>query len=155
MATRVGVQLGSVYMRREEFSKAVSEYDEVIGMDAALPAPYVERAQAYAALGLYRKAVTDLEQYLKMTDPQRQRVARVNAAIASSSSPPSRQAFPNPYWATSSFGSRSAIWRSCSSRSSLTLELLPRPALGVQRALAPGFPGAPSPGRLRPVSDGG
>jgi tetratricopeptide (TPR) repeat protein len=72
--------LGSVFMRREEFSKAVAEYDEVIGMDPALPAPYVERAQAYAALGLYRKAVQDLEQYLKMTDPQRQRLARVNAA---------------------------------------------------------------------------
>lgn len=72
--------LASVYMRREQFSRAVKEYDEVIAIDAAVPAAYVERAQAYAALGIYGEAVKDLESYLKMTDPQKQRRARVHAA---------------------------------------------------------------------------
>ena len=72
--------LGSVYMRREQFSKAVNEYDEVVAMDPAVPAAYVERAQAYAALGVYQNAIKDLERYLKMTDPEKQRRARVRAA---------------------------------------------------------------------------
>lgn len=76
----VHLLLASVHMRREEFSEAITQYDEVVKMDPALPAAYLERGQAYAALGLYPQAVTDLEQYLKMTDPERQRKARVNAA---------------------------------------------------------------------------
>jgi tetratricopeptide (TPR) repeat protein len=72
--------LGAVYMRREQFAMAVKEYDEIIAMDPAVPAAYVERAQAYAALGVYSEAVKDLERYLKMTDPQKQRRSRVQAA---------------------------------------------------------------------------
>jgi tetratricopeptide (TPR) repeat protein len=72
--------LGAVHMRREEFDRAVTEYGAVIELDPATPAAYVERAQAYAALGRYSLAVGDLEQYLKMTDPEKQRRSRVNAA---------------------------------------------------------------------------
>jgi tetratricopeptide (TPR) repeat protein len=72
--------LGSVHMRRDEFHLAVDEYDQVIELDAAMPAAYLERAQAQAAQGRYPEAVADLEQYLKMTDPQKQRRARVAAA---------------------------------------------------------------------------
>ena len=76
----VHLLLGSVYMRREQFAKAVEEYDAVLGLDSATTAAYVERAQAYAALGLYPQAVKDLEQFLRITDPQKERRARVNAA---------------------------------------------------------------------------
>lgn len=76
----VHLLLGSVYMRREQFSKAVGEYDAVLALDSATTAAYVERAQAYAALGLYPQSVKDLEQYLRITDPQEERRARVNAA---------------------------------------------------------------------------
>ena len=76
----VHLLLGSVYMRREQFAKAVEEYDAVLGLDSATTAAYVERAQAYAAMGLYDQAVKDLEQYLRITDPQKDRRARVNAA---------------------------------------------------------------------------
>lgn len=81
-AKELGVHLllGSVYMRREQFAKAVDEYDAVLALDSATTAAYVERAQAYAALGLYPQAVKDLEQYLRITDPQKDRRARVNAA---------------------------------------------------------------------------
>lgn len=72
--------LGSVEMRRENFNKAIDHYDAVVELDPAMPAAYVERAQAYAAMTLYPQAVADLEQYLKMTDPEKHRGARVNAA---------------------------------------------------------------------------
>lgn len=76
----VHLLLGSVYMRREEFGKAVEEYEAALTLDPATVAAYVERAQAYAALGVYPQAVKDLEQYLRITDPQKERKARVNAA---------------------------------------------------------------------------
>lgn len=76
----VHLLLGSVYMRREQFAKAVEEYDAVLQLDSATTAAYVERAQAYAALRLYPQAVKDLEQFLRITDPQKQRRSRVNAA---------------------------------------------------------------------------
>ena len=76
----VHLLLGSVYMRREQFAKAVEEYDAVLGLDSATTAAYVERAQAYAALGLYPQAVKDLEQFLRITDPEKERRSRVNAA---------------------------------------------------------------------------
>ncbi|MHC5012775.1 MAG: tetratricopeptide repeat protein, partial [Planctomycetota bacterium] len=68
--------LGAVYMRRDEFANAVRCYDAVLELDPATPAAYVERAQAHAAVGLYDEAIEDLEQYLKMTDPQKHRRAR-------------------------------------------------------------------------------
>ncbi len=73
------LMLASVHMRRQEFGSAIEEYSEVIKLDASLPAAYVERAQAYAALRQYRPAVADLEEYLKITDPQMHREERLNA----------------------------------------------------------------------------
>ena len=73
------LMLASVHMRRAEFGAAIEEYTEVIKLDAAVPAAYVERAQAYAALRQYRQAVDDLEEYLKITDPQVHREQRLNA----------------------------------------------------------------------------
>jgi tetratricopeptide (TPR) repeat protein len=73
------LMLASVYMRREEFDKAIAAYDVVIDMDPTVPAAYVERAQAHAGLADYSSAIRDLEEYLKMTDPQRHRSARASA----------------------------------------------------------------------------
>lgn len=72
--------LGSVYMRRDEFADAVAEYDAVLTIDPASAPAYVERAQAYARLGQYALAVQDVEEYLKLTDPVKQRKARLEAA---------------------------------------------------------------------------
>jgi tetratricopeptide (TPR) repeat protein len=72
--------LGSVHMRREEFQKAVDQYDEILDRDPARVAALVERAQAYAGLGLYQRAVVDLEEYLKLTDARTQREERISAA---------------------------------------------------------------------------
>jgi tetratricopeptide (TPR) repeat protein len=72
--------LATVHMRREEFDLAVGEYDAVIALDPAVPAAYLERAQALAAGRRYPAAVADLEQYLKITDPEKQRSARASAA---------------------------------------------------------------------------
>ncbi len=72
--------VGSVHMRRDEFGSAVREFSKVIEMDSAVPAAYVERAQAYANLHQYSLAVRDLEQYLKITDPATHRDQRINAA---------------------------------------------------------------------------
>jgi tetratricopeptide (TPR) repeat protein len=72
--------LGSVHMRREEFDQAADAYSAVLQVDRATPAAYVERAQARAALNQHGLAVEDLEQYLKLTDPVKQRDARAHAA---------------------------------------------------------------------------
>ncbi len=71
--------LGSVYMRRGEFGKAANAYSEVIKIDQAVPAAYLERAQSLAALQQYNQAVNDLEQYLKITDPALHRSQRMKA----------------------------------------------------------------------------
>jgi tetratricopeptide (TPR) repeat protein len=72
--------LGSVHMRRDAFAEAVAEYDAVLAIDPATPAAYVERAQAYARMNQHALAVRDLEEYLKLTDPVKQRAGRVSAA---------------------------------------------------------------------------
>jgi tetratricopeptide (TPR) repeat protein len=77
---KVHLLLGSVHMRREEFALAVDEYSAVLEIDPATPAALVERAQAQAKMGKFPLAVKDLEDYLKLTDPQRQRAARTRAA---------------------------------------------------------------------------
>jgi len=73
------LMLASVYMRRMEFGQAVNAYTRVIKLDAAVPAAYVERAQAYGALTEYKLAISDLEEYLKITDPQLHRMQRLLA----------------------------------------------------------------------------
>jgi tetratricopeptide (TPR) repeat protein len=73
------LMLASVYMRRMEFAQAVNAYSRVIKLDAAVPAAYVERAQAYGALNQYKLAINDLEEYLKITDPQMHRSQRLSA----------------------------------------------------------------------------
>jgi tetratricopeptide (TPR) repeat protein len=72
--------LGSVRMRREEFVEAVEAYDAVLDLDPAMAAAFVERAQAYAALGQHARAIADLEEYLKVTDPVKHRKPRLKAA---------------------------------------------------------------------------
>ncbi|MBL9087598.1 MAG: tetratricopeptide repeat protein [Planctomycetia bacterium] len=72
--------LASVLMRNNDSVGAVREYDRVIELDPAVPASYVERAQAYARGRSYRLAVNDLEHYLKITDPVAQRQPRIRAA---------------------------------------------------------------------------
>jgi tetratricopeptide (TPR) repeat protein len=76
---KVHLMLGSVHMRREEYQLALDEFNAVLEIDPATPAALVERAQAEAKLGLYREAVADIEAYLKLTDPERQRTARSKA----------------------------------------------------------------------------
>lgn len=76
---KMHLMLASVHMRRSEFSSAVDSYTEVIGLDSTVPAAYVERAQAFGAMGEYRRAVMDLEEYLKITDPQVHREQRTSA----------------------------------------------------------------------------
>jgi tetratricopeptide (TPR) repeat protein len=77
---KVHLLLGSVHMRREEYALALDEFSAVLEIDPARPAALVERAQALAKLGRFPLAVKDLEDYLKLTDPQRQRAARTRAA---------------------------------------------------------------------------
>jgi|GEM_PF-2507739 len=72
--------VASVLMRTNDPLGAVREYDRVIELDPAVPASYVERAQAYARSRSYRLAVGDLEHYLKITDPVAQRQPRIRAA---------------------------------------------------------------------------
>ena len=72
--------VASVLMRRKDAAGAVQEYDAILAIDPARPAAYVERAQAYAMLGDPRKAMTDLETYLKITDPVKHHEARIKAA---------------------------------------------------------------------------
>ena len=71
--------LGSVYMRRSEFGKAANAYSQVIKIDQSVPAAYLERAQSLAALQQYNRAVNDLEEYLKITDPALHRTQRMKA----------------------------------------------------------------------------
>lgn len=72
--------LGSVHFRRGEFDRASEQYTEVIRMDPSIPAAYIERAQTYAALRQYSRAASDVEEYLKITDPTEHREERINAA---------------------------------------------------------------------------
>lgn len=72
--------LASVLMRSRDYRGAITEFDTVLEMDPARPAARLERAQAHAATGDHRRAVADLEEYLKVTDPVRQRGARLKAA---------------------------------------------------------------------------
>jgi tetratricopeptide (TPR) repeat protein len=77
---KVHLMLGAVHMRREQYQMALDEFNAVLEIDPATPAALVERAQAYGKLAQYTEAVTDLETYLKLTDPERQRAARARAA---------------------------------------------------------------------------
>ena len=72
--------LASVLMRTHDYRGSVAEYDTVLEMDPVRPAARVERAQALAASGDYKRAIADLEEYLKITDPVKQRGARLKAA---------------------------------------------------------------------------
>lgn len=78
----IGMRLlvASVLMRRKQWNEAAGEYTRVLELDPARPAAYAERAQAWALVGDYKKAVLDLEAFLKITDPIKQRDARINAA---------------------------------------------------------------------------
>ncbi|MDJ0521344.1 MAG: tetratricopeptide repeat protein [Planctomycetota bacterium] len=76
---RMHLMLASVHMRRMEFGQAVQRYTSVVKIDSTVPAAYLERAQAYAALGDHSKAIADLEEYLKITDPAIHRQQRMNA----------------------------------------------------------------------------
>ncbi len=73
------LMIGSVHMRREDFGKAIEAYTALLEIDPAVPAAYIERAQARAAHSQYRLAIQDIEEYLKLTDPQRHRTQRTNA----------------------------------------------------------------------------
>jgi tetratricopeptide (TPR) repeat protein len=77
----VGMRLlvGSVMIRDARYLEAVEQYTEVLRLDAARPAAYAERGQAYAMAGQYRRAVRDLEEYMKITDPVKHNEARVSA----------------------------------------------------------------------------
>jgi tetratricopeptide (TPR) repeat protein len=76
---KMHLMLASVHMRRGEYGAAADQYTEVIKLDSTVPAAYVERAQAFGQLGQYQRAVADLEEYLKITDPTRHRDERLNA----------------------------------------------------------------------------
>jgi tetratricopeptide (TPR) repeat protein len=78
--SRVRILLGAVLMRNRDPRGAIVEYDRVLELDASQLAAYVERAQAYAAVGDYRRAIKDLETYLKVSDPVEMRPARIRAA---------------------------------------------------------------------------
>ena len=73
------LMLASVHMRRMEFAQAVNAYTRVVKLDSTVPAAYVERAQAYGALAQYKLAIKDLNEYLKITDPQMHRSQRLSA----------------------------------------------------------------------------
>jgi tetratricopeptide (TPR) repeat protein len=77
---KLRLALASVLMRNNDAMGAVREYDRVIELDPAIPASYVERAQAYARGRDYRGAIADLEHYLQITDPVAHRQARISAA---------------------------------------------------------------------------
>ncbi len=72
--------LASVLIRMKDYRGSVAEYDVVLEMDPVRPAARVERAQALAGTGDYKKAIDDLEEYLKITDPVKQRGSRMKAA---------------------------------------------------------------------------
>lgn len=76
---RMHLMLASVHMRRNEFAQAIAEYTEVVRMDSGVPAAYLERAQAFAMIQDFKHAISDLEEYLKITDPQVHRQQRLDA----------------------------------------------------------------------------
>ena len=99
--------VGSVHMRRQDYARAVEHYTAVIRMDPGIPAAYIERAQAYAAMGQFSLALDDIEQYLEMTDPQVHRVERLKAmelleayraALAGGRRGPAPAPAPSPTW---------------------------------------------------------
>ncbi|MGE0193852.1 MAG: tetratricopeptide repeat protein [Planctomycetota bacterium] len=71
--------VGTVNMRRQDYPRAIQHYTAVIRMDPNVPAAFIERAQAYAAMGQFSLALDDVENYLEMTDPQVHRNERVQA----------------------------------------------------------------------------
>jgi tetratricopeptide (TPR) repeat protein len=77
---RMHLLVATVLMRRRDYAGALAEYDEILAIDPARPAAYVERAQAHAGLKDYKKAIVDLQEYLKITDPIRHRQGRIGAA---------------------------------------------------------------------------
>lgn len=77
---KIRLLLASVLVRNRDYRGAITEYDRVLEIDPTTLAAYVERGQAYAMSGDYGKAVNDLEQYLKVTDPVKDRQARIDAA---------------------------------------------------------------------------
>ena len=76
---RMQLMLGAVHMKRRQFGSAAAAYSEVIDLDGSIPAAYVERAQAFAMLGQYGRAVEDVEEYLMITDPVSHREDRIKA----------------------------------------------------------------------------
>jgi tetratricopeptide (TPR) repeat protein len=72
--------VATVLMRRGNYPGAVAEYDRVLELDPARPAAYVERAQAHAGMREWRKAIADVQEYLKITDPIRHKAGRISAA---------------------------------------------------------------------------
>jgi tetratricopeptide (TPR) repeat protein len=77
----VGVRLlvGSTMIRDARYPEAVEQYTWVLRLDPAKPAAYAERGQAFAMSGQYRRAVRDLEEYMKVTDPVKHNDSRVSA----------------------------------------------------------------------------
>jgi tetratricopeptide (TPR) repeat protein len=77
---RMHLLVATVLMRNEDYAGAIGEYDRILQIDPARPAAYVERAQAHAGRKDYRKAIADVHEYLKITDPVRHRPGRIAAA---------------------------------------------------------------------------
>ena len=67
-------------MRRQAYADAVDSYTNVLKIDQAVPAAWIERAQAFAALRNYERAAADVEKYLEITDPKIHRSERVKAS---------------------------------------------------------------------------
>ncbi len=72
--------LATVHMRRQEYRDAIDQYSRALHIDESQTAAYLERAQALAAEGRHILAVKDLREYMRRTDPEAQRGARVKAA---------------------------------------------------------------------------
>jgi tetratricopeptide (TPR) repeat protein len=77
----VGMRLlvGSTMIRDARYEEAVEQYTWVLRLDPSKPAAYAERGQAFAMSGKYRRAVRDLEEYMKVTDPVKHNEARISA----------------------------------------------------------------------------
>ena len=72
--------LATVHMRRQEYREAIDQYSRALHIDESQTAAYLERGQALAAEGRHILAVKDLREYMRRTDPEAQRGARVKAA---------------------------------------------------------------------------
>jgi tetratricopeptide (TPR) repeat protein len=77
----VGMRLlvGSTMIRDGRYDEAVEQYTWVLRLEPSKAAAYAERGQAFAMSGKYRRAVRDLEEYMKITDPVKHNEARVSA----------------------------------------------------------------------------